>query len=131
METVRKMTIEQALSLFEQLSIKRGNALNKGNSKTANYCYDKIKKVVSFLKENEELPKLSAFYNHSNPQVRLTAAAYLLPIFEKESLNVLKEVSKEENIIGLCAEMTIQEWKNGNLKNFYTLQNESKLVKLF
>ena len=35
--------------------------------------------------------------------------------------NVLKEVSKEENIIGLCAEMTIQEWKNGNLKNFYTL----------
>jgi len=43
------------------------------------------------------------------------------PVFEKESLKIMKNITKEKGIVSLDAEMTIKEWKNGNLKSFYTL----------
>lgn len=112
---------QQALDLFEKYSISRGKALETGNSKVANYNYDRIENVIRFLREKKELSKLSVFYNHLNAFVKLDAAAYLLPVFEKESLKVMKEIMKVEGIVSFDAEMTIKEWKNGNLRNFYTL----------
>lgn len=122
METMKKNeSIQQALDLFEKYSISRGKALEVGNGKVANYNYDRIENVVKFLREEKELSKLSIFYNHPNAFVKLDAAAYLLPVFEKESLKAIKEIMKVEGIVSLDAEMTIKEWKNGNLRNFYTL----------
>lgn len=112
-------SIQQALDLFEKYSISRGKALEAGNSKVANYNYDRIGDVVDFLREEKDLSKLSVFYNHPNAFVKLSAAAYLLPVFEKESLKAMKEITK--GIVSLNAEITIKEWKNGNLRNFYTL----------
>lgn len=114
-------SIDQALKLFEEYSIKRGKALDNGDSKTANRCYDNIGKIVHLLREEKQLARLSVFYNHTNAFVRLVAAAYLLPVFEKESIKIMKEVSRENGIVSLNAKLTIQEWKNGNLRNFYTL----------
>ena len=37
------------------------------------------------------------------------------------SLKVLKEIAQKKVFGSLDAQMTIREWKNGNLKNFYTL----------
>ena len=122
METMKKIeSIQQALDLFEKYSISRGKALEAGNSKVANYNYDRIGDVVNFLREEKDLSKLSVFYNHPNAFVKLSAAAYLLPVFEKESLKAMKEITKVKGIVSLNAEMTIKEWKNGNLRNFYTL----------
>jgi hypothetical protein len=53
--------------------------------------------------------------------VRAWAASYLLPLYEKESIRVLKEIVNMKTFGSLDAEMTIKEWKNGNLRNFYTL----------
>mgnify|MGYP000837606930 CR=1 FL=1 len=114
-------TIEQALELFEKYSISRGAAIDSGNSKLANRYYDKIRNLILFLREKKELSQLATFYYHPNAFVRLAAAVNLLPVFEKESLKIMKEVTKEKGIVSLEAEMTIREWKNGNLKNFYTL----------
>lgn len=114
-------TIEQALELFEKYSISRGTAIDSGNSKSANRCYDKIRNLILFLRERKELPQLAIFYHHPNAFVRLAAAANLLPVFEKESLKVMREITKEKGIVSLEAEMTIKEWKNRNLKTFYTL----------
>lgn len=121
MGTIKEMTVEQALILFEQNCIKRGDALYEGNSKLANRCYDKIRSLASFLRKESKLSQLAAFYTHPNLNVRLTAAAYMLPVDEKQSLKVLKEIAQKKVFGSLDAQMTIREWKNGNLKNFYTL----------
>lgn len=114
--------VKHALSLFEKYNVQRGDALNLGNSKKANSCYDKIRNIVAFLKEEKAIPTLSVFYNHPNPYVRLNASAYLLPIDEKRSLSVIKTIENEEKgIISVTAKYTIKEWENGNLKGFYTL----------
>ena len=122
METMKPVkTVERALGLFEKYSISKGEAIDSGNSKVANKNYDRIESIVKFLRENQELSQLAVFYNHPNAHVRLNAAAYLLPVFEKESLKIMKNITKEKGIVSLDAEMTIKEWKNGNLKSFYTL----------
>ena len=77
--------------------------------------------MVSFLRKKHELSQLATFYTHPNINVRLAAAAYLLPVDEKQSLKVLKEIAQAKVFESLDAQMTIREWKNGNLKNFYTL----------
>lgn len=117
----RVESIDQALKLFEEYAIKRGRALYSGDSKTANRCYDNIGKIVQLLRDEKQLARLAVFYNYPNAFVRLAAAAYLLPVFEKESIKIMKEVSKESGIASLDAEIIIKEWKNGNLRKFYTL----------
>lgn len=122
METMKKVeSIEQYLILFEEYSINKGEAMNTGGSKSANRYYNNIENIVGYLRESKRLSQLSVFYNHPNAFVRLSAAAYLLSVFEKESLKVMKKISKENGIVSLNAKMTIREWENGNLRNFYTL----------
>lgn len=48
--------------------------------------------------------------------IRLWAATYLLPVFEKDSLRVLKEISALNGIISFIAKNTISEWEKGNLE---------------
>ncbi len=113
--------IKEALSLFENAAIEQGKATYIGDHRKANRNYDKIRDVVSYLRKNVALHELSIFYTHSNLSVRSWAASYLLPIDEKRSLQVLKEIANMEVFGSLDAKMTIKEWKNGNLKTFYTL----------
>lgn len=113
--------VKDALELFEKAAIKQSEAIDKGNSKVANYNYDKMVEVAKFLRANKSLNELSVFYEHPNISVRLFAAAYLLPAYEKRSLKVLYEISQMRGLESLNAEMTIQEWQNGNLRNYYTL----------
>lgn len=113
--------IDEALSLFEKAAIEQGEAIKLGKHKKANRNYDKMKNVVIYLRNNESLNRLSIFYVHPNVSVRTWAASYLLPLYEKESIRVLKEIVKMNILGSLDAEMTIKEWKKGNLCNFYTL----------
>lgn len=122
MGTMRKIKdVKDALGLFEEAAIKQGEAIGEGNSKVANRNYDKIAEVAKFLRANKCIKELSVFYEHSNVSVRLFAAAYLLPVDEERSIKVLDEIVKMKVLGSLDAKMTIQEWKNGNLRNYYTL----------
>lgn len=121
METMRKINdLKEALKLFEDAAIKRGEAIRNGRSKIANRNYDKMADIAKYLRANNSLHELSIFYIHPDIALRLSAA-YLLPVYEKESIKVLKEIAKMDGIESFNAEMTIKEWKNGNLRNYYTL----------
>ena len=117
----KEMTVESALKSFEELELKRDDALENGNSRVANRCYDKVQEIAKFLREAQDLSQLAVFYDHPNLGVRLSAAAFLLPLYEKRSLKVMKEISKHKGIAAFEAEMTIKAWKKGDLKDFYTL----------
>lgn len=111
--------VNEALALFEYYEEKRNEALTQhGDSKTANRCFDNMKKIVMYLKSNDSIYLLERFHNHPNIAVRVDAAILTLPLDEKKSLRVLKEIVKMNVISALTAETAIKEWKNGNLKPF-------------
>ena len=115
--------VNHALSLFEKHEIKFGEGSDAGNSSKTNYHYDKIREIAGFLKKEKALPNLSIFFKHPNPWVRVGAAVHLLPWDEIKSLEVLRLIeTNEKGIVTIEAQYCIEEWENGNLKHFYTLQ---------
>ena len=63
----------------------------------------------------------------ADPEVRLTAAAFLLAIDEPFALGVLGRI--QDSALGLSsftAEMTICEWKKGNLWGSICLEGSSR-----
>ena len=120
METISENT-KKLLKSFEMFCIKHREESFEGNSKKANYYYNQIFKVVNLLKETNTLTSLSVFYSHSNIGVRTWAACFLLPVNEKQSLKILKEISKMKVTGSYTAELVIEGWKNGNLKKIYTV----------
>lgn len=113
--------LKEALKFFEDAAIKYGEAIRNGKSKIANRNFDILADIAKYLRKNNSLYELSIFYTHPDISLRSWAATYLLPVYEKESIKVLKEVAKMDGIESFNAEMTIKEWKNGNLRNYYTL----------
>jgi hypothetical protein len=107
---------EAALIKFEEAAIKHAEATEQGDYKTANKNYVVITKVMAFLKEHNEMQKLSEFLNHSSDGVKGWAATYLLPIKEREAIQALEEIAKGSGIRSLAAETTLSEWRKGNLK---------------
>lgn len=120
METVSE-NIKKLLKSFEKFCIKHREESFGGNSKKANYYYDQIFKVANLLKEANSLTSLSIFYSHLNIGVRTWAACFLLPVNEKQSLKILKEISRMEVTGSYTAELIIEGWENGNLKKIYTM----------
>jgi len=107
---------QSALSKFEEAAIKHAEATEHGDYKTANKSYATIVKVISFLKERDEILTLSGFLNHNSVGPRLWAAGYLLPVMENEGISVLEQITRESGIHSLTAKTALSEWRKGNLK---------------
>jgi hypothetical protein len=105
-----------AILKFEEAAAKHAEATEQGNYKIANKNYATIVKSVAFLKEKNEIQKLSEFLTHNSIGVRMWAATYLLPVIENEGLRVLKQIAEGDNIHSFTAKITINEWEKGNLK---------------
>ncbi len=127
METIS--SIETALKIFEEASTKQVEATEIGDYKNGNKNYDKIIKVISFLKTENSIESLLQYLSHSSIGVRLWSACYILPINEKMAIKVLENITKEEGIISLTAETTLNEWKKGNLK--FQKRDYSLKIKIF
>jgi len=110
--------IAAALLQFEEAANMHADATEHGDYKTANKCYANIAKVISLLKEQDEMQKLSELLNHNSIGVRIWAATYLLPVLEDEGLRVLKQIAGGTGIHSLTAKTTVSEWEKGNLKFF-------------
>lgn len=120
----KKDDLEELLKSFEEAEIKRSEALKVNKSRIANANFDKVQEIVKRLRTMNALPELARFYEHPEIHLRISAAAYLLPVYEERSIRVLQEISEMKglkNMEAFCAEMTIQEWEKGHLRNFYTL----------
>ena len=108
--------ISEAIKLFEEAAINHAEATENGDYKTGNKAYQKKIVAISYLKEHNSVDKLLEYLNHSNIRVRLSAATYLLPKYEKEAIQVLEQIAEGTGILSFNAEMTISEWRKGNLK---------------
>jgi hypothetical protein len=108
--------IATALKLFENAAIAHSNAAEEGDYKTCNSSYAIIARSRAFIKNNNDEVLLKDFLHHENPGVRCWAASFLLSIFQNEAVETLKEIAAGKGIQSLNAEMTLSEWRKGNLK---------------
>ena len=105
-----------ALEKFEEAAAKHAEATEQGDYRTANKCYAVIAKAMLFLKEQNELQQLSVLLNHGSVGVCGWAATYLLPIKEREAIQVLEQIAGGAGIHSFTAKTTLSEWQKGNLK---------------
>ena len=68
-----------------------------------------------YLKETNSIKQLSKLLDSESVGVRIWAATYLLPIFERNAMQILQSIASGNNIHSLTAKMTIDEWEKGTL----------------
>jgi hypothetical protein len=109
-------SIEEALAIFEESAIIQGQTQETGDYKKGNKYHKLEMQCVVYLYEHGHLADLEKFLNHKNVYVRADAAFMLLPISEKRSKAILKEiVKKEHGIQRLLSEIELKEWENGEV----------------
>jgi hypothetical protein len=106
----------ELIQKYRESAILHGEGTLSGDSGKTNLAYDELMKIYQKLKKDNLLSELKVLTKDSNSSVRVWSATHLLPLFEKESINVLDEVSKEKSLIGFTASMSLKEWRTGRLK---------------
>lgn len=106
---------ETALKLFENSAINHGDCSQNGDYKSVNKSYKEIMNSFYFLKQENLLDEILPMLENSNKSVQSWSATVLLGFDEKKAIQKLQEIVKESNFYSYSAELTIQEWKKGNL----------------
>jgi hypothetical protein len=112
---IKKDNNIESLSAFINAAIKHGDATESGDYKSANKAYAQIINAKDDLKNAGKLKLLFELLNHTSISVRLWAAREMLPYYKDESIKVLRDITKLNNIYSLDADTVISEWQKGNL----------------
>ncbi|GAM12363.1 DUF2019 domain-containing protein [Mesobacillus selenatarsenatis] len=117
------MVIEQLLNKCIQSAIDYGIAAYEvvENYKKTNKLYDIHYKNFRLLKE--QLNGVDALYQlleHSNMYVRYIAAIHLLSVNEKTAKEVILSVGTLSESLKFDSKYLLQEWDNGNIKDYYS-----------
>ncbi|MDJ0809754.1 MAG: hypothetical protein QNJ01_06615 [Desulfobacterales bacterium] len=87
-----------------------------GDNKTANKAHDKISNLLSALSDTEKLSLLPQLCDHDCEAVQLWAARYLLDVDENMGLSTIERIIGNETLIGLVAEVVLDQWKSNAIK---------------
>ena len=72
--------------------------------------------TIKYIAANEQYAGFKPMLKDANPSLRIWAAYALLHVDTKEAVKTLKAIAKsEEDIMAFNAEMTLKEFKNGNI----------------
>ena len=105
------------LENFINACVAKGKAEQIGDSDSDKLHYDIIDSIYQLLKNSTRLNDLVELLEHENPYVRLWAAYYCLQVTPSKAENALKKLSKEKGVMaGFSAQITLDEWRKGNLK---------------
>ena len=120
-------SVEEALQLFENITIKRGSALDVDDFKTYNKQFTQVHKCIMYLYEHQQIHLLRIYFKHNNQHVRYSAASALLPLYEEESTHILSDIaSGNYGLLSLNAKTTLMMWRDGELKFPYQTNSEKK-----
>ena len=107
--------ISKALTDFRLAAATQAAATECGDYKKGNNAFDRIIKILKYLKELGKLNELEALLPDSNIGVRMFAAYGLLSTSPKIAVPVLKEISQREDIHSLTAKATLEQWEQDTL----------------
>lgn len=119
-------SIEEAIRLFEENSVKQAQTMETGDYKVGNQCFDNKIKCLSYLYEHGKLELLENYLSHENVGVRETAAYAYLSFCPQKGEEVLSEIANGDyGFHTITAEMTLKEWKDGKLRQGWQHQTHS------
>lgn len=122
-------SVEEALHSFEDFTIKRGLALDADDFKSYNKQFSQVRKCIMYLHEKQQIHLLRIYFKHNNQHVRFSAASALLPLYEKESTEILSDIaSGNYGLLSLNAKITLEMWRNGELSFSYQTNPNKNLV---
>lgn len=116
---LKELTTDQLVEKYRELSARHGRAIEAGNPKAANRDFDVIVAINQELRARgtEAHRRLLSLLNDQEPGTRCWAATDMLAFAPQEGERVLIELSKvPKSLVGLTAEMTLQQWKAGAFK---------------
>lgn len=110
---------------------RHGEANKEGKYRSGNKFADTLFVLNRNLRSSEEgRLLLKDLMYHNNISVRSWAAYSSLPFFTAEAIDVLKKIIKDDNYESFNCEITLNEWKKGNLKRLKEEASESDKKKL-
>ncbi len=122
-------SVEEALRLFEEYTIKRGYALDTDDFKTYNKLFSQVQKCKMYLYENQQIHLLHTLFMHKNQHVRFSAASALLPLYEEECTKILSDIASGcHGLLSLNAQTTLMMWRDGELKFPYQINSDKETV---
>ena len=109
-------SVEEALRIFEENVRKQAETLETGEYRKGNRCFTKYMRSIAYLYEHQALQRLTPLLSSENVGIRCVAAYALLPITEKVSRQVLKEIEMGNyGFISINAKYTLIQWDEGKI----------------
>lgn len=116
---VEKMSLQELASLYEDAAAAHGQASESGDFRKANSQFRRIDAAWKELRSrgNEGEGAVASLMDSANPHVRGWAASHALESNPQAAEAVLEALSRgPPSIARFNAEMTLKEWRAGNLK---------------
>ena len=109
--------INIVISDFIDAATNNGIALEDGNANQANKYFRTTEKKIKWLKEHDELTNqlFIDLLSHQNDYVKYYTACALLHVYTDIALHTLSVLEKKRGLLGFSAEMTIKEYRKGNI----------------
>ncbi len=118
MRDLSKLADEDLVAMYAKAAFEHGLASEVGNYRKANASYDLISAAFRELRRRGAgaLELLLPLLADERISVRVWAGAHALQFSPEQGTSVLEEIAKGPNgLHGFNAEMTLKEWRKGNL----------------
>lgn len=114
---VKVAEIAQLVEAYVAAALVHGSASAVGDYKTANPSAKELIVIYQELRARgaEAQSSLLPLLEHDDPNVRLSAAAHALEFAADQGEPVLEELVGLQTTVGLGAQMTLREWRQGTL----------------
>lgn len=110
------MNVGDSVRRYIDAAIAHGEAMENGDSVTANIQYDIVVAVFDELEAaGETKAALVGLLDHANPHVMGWAAMHLLRYEPERASEVLRTIARIGGAMGIDAKMVLDEWDKGNL----------------
>jgi hypothetical protein len=114
----RRIDTATLLARYRAAAAAHGAATESGDYQTANRNHDLLAQIYRELRSRgtDAQHELLIFLNDIDPHVRAWAAAHSLEFAAERGEQVLRRLAAEPGVVGLNAEITLQEWLKGSLQ---------------
>lgn len=108
--------LEEALICFKENAIIHGECTQNGDYKRGNKSHKNIINAIKYISAEHKYEIIEPLLEDNNLSVRIWAAYALLHVNTPKAVKALKEIVKTDSgIMGFNAEMTLDEFKKGNI----------------
>lgn len=108
----------QVVRRYAEAALAHMEASNKGDYRAANKAHDIIVSIYATLRREGYGAQVTLLplLKHPSAGVRAWAGAHALEFAPEQAEPVLQQLAGEPGAVGLSAEMTLQQWKEGTLR---------------